>query len=170
MRDIPIPIFTGGLQGMQGVIFRPGSTTRILCGSASDTGGGACLRRCPSATLADDYDPIQDGRDGCFPGSWSPEDFGVFLYRYARWQREVQANGHWMDYNEIIVDGPHWTAHLPSAIEAFFFGVDQTTSALARQQHGEFLAAFNLTNEEVPLLTIDTHDWRTPFRLAPAAE
>ena len=33
-----------------------------------------------------------------------------------------------MDYNEIIVDGPHWTDHLPTTIEAFFGGGELAAS------------------------------------------
>ena len=77
-----------------------------------------------------------------------------------RAQREVQARGLNLDYNEIIVDGPHWTRHLPMAIEAFF-----GTGTLARSQRDEFLSAFNLTRDRVPLVDFDTSDWETPFRL-----
>ena len=157
-----IPLFTGGVfRELSGVIFRPGDTTRILCGSASDSGGGACKRRCPSVsnrTLSYSYDPTRDGRDGCHGGSWSPEDFGTYLDRWAQWQRVVQSAQGFQDYNEIIVDGPYWTRHLPRAIEAFF-----GTSVLAHTQHRAFLAAFNLTNHDVPLLSFDQHDWHSPF-------
>ncbi|KAL3893572.1 MAG: hypothetical protein SGPRY_014140, partial [Prymnesium sp.] len=105
---VPIPIYSNGYTA-EGVILRPGGSTRILCGTASDTGTGACKSFCPSVKLSvDDYEPRRDGRDGC-GGSWRPEDFGTFLYRSAMWQREVQAPSQGqMDYNEIVVDGAHW--------------------------------------------------------------
>ena len=65
-----------------------------------------------------------------------------------------------MDYNEIIVDGPHWTDHLPTTIEAFFGGGE-----LAASQHASFLRTYGLTNEEVPLLLFDDHNWEAPFSL-----
>ena len=43
----------------------------------------------------------------------SQEDFGVFLYRTNRFEKEVQSKwGRRLDYNEIVVDGAHWTNHL----------------------------------------------------------
>ena len=83
-----------------------------------------------------------------------PRDFGVYLQRYATWQKEVQAKGRDMDYNEIVVDGEHWSAHLPDAIEAFF-----GPSSLGRQQHAEFLEEFLLRADQVPLLEFDPNDW-----------
>ena len=107
--QIAIPVYENGYTP-DGVILRPGESTRIVCGSASDTGGGACKGFCPSVTLeTDQYDPWRDGRDGC-GGSWRPQDFGVFLHRSVQWQREVQARGGRMDYNEVVVDGRHWNS------------------------------------------------------------
>merc|ERR1712070_432104 len=79
------------------------------------------------------------GRDGC-GGSWAPEDFGDYLYRSCRWQKEVQAVGRDMDYNEIILDGMFWNANLPDAIEAFF-----GTGKTAKEQHRLYLEEYHLT-------------------------
>ena len=156
-----IPVYTMGSLGVEGIIFKPGESTRIMCGSAADTGGGECRWFCDSVPLAGDaYDPWRDGRDGCGGGSWRPEDFGVFLRRSCSWQKEVQALGRAMDYNEIIVDGPHWNDHLPNAIEAFF-GYGE----LSREQHRMYLDEFSLTPEQVPLLTFNWEDWESPFSL-----
>ena len=70
-----------------------------------------------------------------------------------------------MDYNEIIVDGSYWTAHLPCAIEAFVIDASQGDGNLARQQRREFLDAYNLTNTSVPLVAFDASDWQEPFSL-----
>ncbi|KAL1498856.1 hypothetical protein AB1Y20_013381 [Prymnesium parvum] len=157
---VPIPVYANGWTA-DGVILRPGDGTRVVCGSASDTGSGSCKAWCPHVGAASDrYDPWTDGRDGCAGGSWRPEDFGVFLRRSALWQKVVQARGHAMDYNEIILDGAHWNDHLPGTIEAFFGGEK------ARRQRETFLQAFpQLSPSEVPLLRFDRNNWEEPFSL-----
>ena len=159
--DIGIPVFDKGFAGLQGLIFRPGITTRILCGSAGDRSSAPCSKWCESIPLEGDvFDPHHPGRgaDGC-AGAWRPQDFGVYLQRSCLWEKEVQAPwaGH-VDYNEILIDGSHWNAHLPDAIEAFFGSGD-----LARQQHQRFLERYQLTASQVPLLTLDPHNWVAPF-------
>ena len=167
MPSIPIPVFDGptnGADGSNGVVLSAGAANKIVCGTASDSGGGACRSFCPHVTLLNDtYDyarPERGGRDGC-GGSWRPRDFGVFLRRSGAWQKVVQARGGRMDYNEIIVDGEHWNAHLPQTIEAFFGG------ALARKQRHEFMQTFGLSPEHAPpLLEFDPTDWNAPFKMA----
>lgn len=80
---------------LEGLILRPGSSTRIQCGTATDTGGGECKSLCPTPPefSVDSFDPWAQGRDGCNGGSWRARDFGTYLYRYMRWQTEVQARG-----------------------------------------------------------------------------
>lgn len=109
------------------------------------------------------FDPHHlDGTDGCGisrEGTWAPEDFGLFLQRSCRFEKEVQAPwSHRLDYNEILIDATHWTNHLPDAIEAFVGESD-----LARQQHQRFLQQYGLTPDEVPLLKINPIDWDKPF-------
>ena len=155
---IPIPVYKDG----DGIVFRPGPSTFIKCGTASDTGGGACRQLCPTPPPfeSDPYDPWRDGSDGC-GSSWRARDFGTYLYRYARWQREVQApSGHGINYNEIVVDGRHWNAHLPTTIEAFFGG------AMARAARAEFLVRYALDPDDYPLMTFDRRNWDQPFSLA----
>ena len=70
-RGIAIPLFTRGPFGLQGLIFRPGTSTRILCGSGRDTSGAWCdsNKHCPSAPLEGDMDRFDphhaNGPDGC---------------------------------------------------------------------------------------------------------
>jgi len=155
--NIPIPVYGNGV-GSNGVVLRPGRTTRIACGTGWDSGGGACRQRCPSiaATGGDPshYDPQRDGRDGC---SWGPQDFGVYLKRANRWQTTVQARGRNTDYNEVVVEGDHWNAHLPLTIEAFF------GDSLARTTRDQFLTRYNLNAVDVPLLSFDVYNWEQPF-------
>lgn len=165
--ELPIPVYIKRKDtDLAGVVFRPGATTKILCGSASDRSGKRCnegIGWCPSVPLeGDSFDPHADrmGGDGC-GGTWRPEDFGVYLKRSCQWQREVQAIwGKRHDYNEILLDGAHWTEHLPDAVEAF---VGTGRMEEAREQHWDFLRLYGLTKEQVPLLRLDTSDWRDPF-------
>ena len=160
---VPIPVFTGaGTQG-DGIVLKPGAATKIVCGTAADSGSGACQSFCPPVSLPDDYDVWKDGRDGC-GRSWRPESFGVFLRRYSEWQKKVQARGGRMDYNEIIVDGATWNANLPWTVDAFFGRA--THLKRARDQHRAFLLHYGLTERDVPLLAFDTSDWEAPFRAA----
>ena len=93
--------------------------------------------------------------------AWRPADFGVYLQRTGTWGREVGAPYHReLGYNEILVDGDWWTAHLPDAVEAFFHGGE---SALAREQHRRFLQEFGLTADQVPLVRLDRRNWEAPF-------
>lgn len=118
----------------------------------------------------DEYDPQRssEGAGGC-RGSWRPEDFGVFLYRTNRFEKEVQAKwGRRIDYNEIVVDGAHWTQHLPGTIEAFFQSDDHGHGKgdyVAHAQHNAFLRRYGVSAEDVPLLEFDPHGWDNgPFR------
>ena len=168
-----IPIFNAWASGVQGIIFRPGPKTRILCGNAVDSSEGKCKEHwCPSISLAQDtYDPTStkgdEGAAGCL-GSWRPQDFGVFLRRYTKYNQLVQAVYHKrLDYNEIIVDGQHWTDNLPDSIEAFFTSDNQgrKDEDIARGQHQLFLQEYNLNAAQVPLLKLDLENWDEPFRV-----
>ena len=96
-------------------------------------------------------------------GSWRPEDFGVFLKRSSAWQKGVQARGGHMDYNEIVLSGTHWNAHLPGTIEAFFT-TSKDDAKLARDQRRMFVNHYALDPSAVPLLVFDSHNWLAPFR------
>ena len=56
-------------------------------------------------------------------------------------------------YNEIIVDGPHMTANLPYTISAFM----GSSSA-----HAKFLREHDLTDSEVPLVTLTLNGGNSP--------
>lgn len=171
-----IPTYSGWATGVQGVVFRPGPTTKIMCGTSGDSTNGKCKAWCPSVQppddwSKDDYDPMKspEGAGGC-RGSWKPEDFGVFLHRTNLFEKEVQSKwGRRIDYNEIIVSGSHWTQHLPRTIEAFFSSDDHghnRNDHVAQEQHSKFLREYGLTAQQVPLLVYHPNDWEKPFREA----
>ena len=162
-----VPVYSAWASGVQGIIFRPGPTTRILCGNAGDSGNGRCKTQwCPSISLAEDtYDPSasggKGGAAGCY-GSWLPQDFGVFLRRTTKFNQQVQAVfRHSLDYNEIIVDGSRWTENLPQSIEAFFTSDDlgHKDMDVARGEHRKFLDRFSLDAAQVPLLHLYQSNW-----------
>ena len=64
--------------------------------------------------------------------------------------------------NEVVLDGPWWSAHLPHIIEAMFIGPADGTgvdgcygNACVRSMrtiHSDFLREFGLTAAQVPLV------------------
>lgn len=166
--NLKIPTYTAWATGVQGIIFRPGPTTRIMCGTSTDSTNGKCKEWCPSVSLSDDYDPHHSPSAGGCRGSCKPEDFGPFLHRTNLYEKQVQSIwGRRYDYNEIVVDGEHWSNHLPHTIEAFFrsddHGKARKNDEVARQQHLKFITEYGLSAEELPLLTFDPHNWHHPF-------
>ena len=55
------------------------------------------------------------------------------------------------NYNELIVDGDHWTKHLPGIIEAFVFTREEPQSEqIVAEVHRRFLQAYGLSATDVP--------------------
>ena len=83
-------------------------------------------------------------------------------------------------YNEIVLDGPSWRAHLPHIIEAVFLTVGADADCYGHacdrsmgDVHRDFLRAFGLDAAAVPLVVYDlkkARDGQPPFRLASADE
>jgi hypothetical protein len=55
-------------------------------------------------------------------------------------------------YNEVLVGASYWREHMPWALEAFLCTFPCHASSTVRQQHAAFLAYYQLTRDEVPLL------------------
>lgn len=151
-----IPFFhsSGG-----GIILRP-HATHLLCGKGGDSGGhcgGEWSRWCPSVTTVGDVTRYSYPGDGC-GGSWRPADFGIFLERQAAWQVHSRR----LDYNEIIYDGDAMVGRLPLAIDAFFY---LGSKDVAANQHAQFVAEFGRAAADIPLVSVDLHNWDQPFRL-----
>ena len=182
-RDCPIPVYRAWAVGVQGIVLRPGTTTRIVCGTSFDSSDGECREWCPSVPFEqrNEYDPRSSDvgpvgsqvRPGGCDGSWRPLDFGVFLYRMNRYEQEWSARAkRTMDYSEIVLDSAHWTNHLPDVIEAFFEtddhgkanSPDPERRDVAKLQHARFLQQYKLSSNQVPLLRFDRTNWQNPFR------
>jgi len=147
-----IPIFNG--RG-SGIIFKPGLTV-IKCGKGGDSGGHCSGHYCPSTTSLGSgrWDYPGDGCGGC----WRVSDFGIFLQRQARWQRANQR----LEHNEIIVDGDATTAQLPGFVDAFFHTSGEG-SGTARAQRELLLRDYGHAVGAIPLVSLNTRNWRTPF-------
>ena len=61
-------------------------------------------------------------------------------------------------WQEFIIDGTHWAQNLPWSIEAFI----SSRNGASQAAHEKFLAAYSITAEDVPLLTM-TPKLDTPF-------
>lgn len=67
-----------------------------------------------------------------------------------------------MTHNEVVLDNLAMQPHMPGTIEAFFF-MSQRSRGEAARLHQNFLVAFNLTFDDVPLLELRL-DAEEPFR------
>ena len=167
---VPIPIYDGGARrvgGLAGVILRPGASTRVLCGKATDMSGASCGRWCNSLDQYHDDDRSfvkkwKGNRDGC-GGHWRPQDFGAYLHRAADWHATHTVAGASYAYNEILVDHNWWNRHLPATIEAFFADGD-AGSKIAAADRAELMRQYGLSEAEAPpLVWIDRMNWANPF-------
>ena len=165
---------------LDGLIFRPGFTP-LRCGKSMDS-WGSCSDWCPSPP-ADEavtlesvrgYSTPGDGNPsgchipgvkGCIPCAWRPTDFGRFLERQAVFQTLPYAPR--LSHNEIIIDSLDWEAALPWLIDAVFtMDSDPSTVATGKTQriHRSFVRRYpELTEVDVPLVHLNTSNWKTPF-------
>jgi len=71
------------------------------------------------------------------------------------------------EYNELIVDGDHWTRHLPSIIEAFVITPERDGDVVELQKTRErFLRTYGLNETAAPVVRFDGARGRAPFVLA----
>ena len=153
-----MPIYHAG----SGFIFRPGATP-IKCGKAGDS-GGHCGGWCPHIDVAAQtrerlgtaWQHKSVNGDGC-GGSWHPEDFPAYLRRQEWWQVLNRR----LEHNEIIIGAQPWTHALPGLIDAVFVA-DGSGSSEARDTHRRFLAAYGLSDAQVPLVAINLREWHSP--------
>ena len=65
-------------------------------------------------------------------------------------------------YNEFMVDGFFWNAHLPHSIEAI---VSSPGDPQARKLHAKFIKAYGLKPSDVPLVSFNKANIDSPFAL-----
>ena len=150
-----LPLFAGGAAG--GIIFAPGAATKVKCGKAKDSAGTCAVWSpvgtspwCPSVP-----GEIHDRADWNEPGdtcgyAWRPQDVGNYLQRLTAWQQHWQR----VEYNEIVIDAPHWRAHLPDAIDAIIGN---------RRAYQALIDRYDIDPVRVPLVSLDASNWETPF-------
>lgn len=156
-----------------GVILRPGEPNRIFCGfGGASAGHGVCQpvsETCRPGCSANalehycssaDYDmwnepDNQGGQCGGHP--WKPADFGDFL-RHARTATQ---------YNEIIIDSRLWIENLPASVEFLLLENtgDQSVVERAKTVHAHFLAMYNVSMDEYPLVALNPANVSAPFQL-----
>lgn len=150
----------------------------IAFGSGATVGlnGGPNGDGCPAAWCHPHMEPEANGYCGFWGAppnhAWRPEDMETLLKLHEEHGVQYTRPGYHSGYNEVIVDGISWNAHLPNTIEAFFEleGDDAGVEKLnyARDAHRRFLTEFGLSVEEVPLLKFDPARWHAPFRAGTA--
>ena len=151
----PLPLFASGTAG--GLIFRPGPSTKVMCGKAKDSAGTCSVWHPPGV---DPWCPAVSGdvaNRGVWsePGdtcgyAWRPADVGHYLQRLTAFQQHRQT----LNYNEIIIDASWWQSHLPDTVEAVFGD---------RAVYEQFIATYRLSAERCPFVSIDLYNWEEPF-------
>ena len=156
---VAVPLFGGA--GGGGLVFRPGAATKINCGKAKDSAGTCSVWHppgrpdawCPSLENVPPPTAVTWGEPGDTCGyAWGPRDFGGYLQRLTIWQHAHSR----LDYNEIIVDAPHWRLHLADAIEAVIG---------RRDIYDAYVRALGKGADEVAFVSrVDVQDWAAPFK------
>lgn len=126
-----------------GLVMRP-EYSRVLCACDGDCGAkcvGAYGVTDPAPRYCDPVHPPR-GWSACVWERGPP--LGVLFER-------SKANHL---YNEVVIDGSYWRAHLPGAIEAVLGDA---------AMHRSLIRAFGLSESRVPLLNLDLSNWQAPF-------
>jgi hypothetical protein len=138
-----------------GVVYNP-QATKLNCIYAGDGG----TRKLPDDGCGDRSwfcDPERSARDSwCDGRPIAPENMADAL--------RGQTAG---SYNEAVINTAHIDAHLPQAVDAFFFVSDARPSLRKRAEeaHAKFHAKYaDLHADQAPLLCVDVKDLSTPFR------
>ena len=79
-------------------------------------------------------------------------------------QQEALPENREFPYNEVMLQSAHWISKLPHMVQAVFFPAGSTEGEeRARTVHRDFLRAFALSSEVVPLLRLDLGHEDAPF-------
>lgn len=148
--------------GGGGVVLNP-NFTRILCIYGGDGGTRgklckppgvtpSCIPGCKASAYDEWCEASQAGSSWCDGKAWRPEEIGHML--------SLDEGSD--TYNEAILDGFYWNAHLPHSIEAL---LTTPNNPVLRRMHMQFLRRYGLTETQVPLLTFNKADKENPFRI-----
>ena len=139
-----ISIFTN----TAGVVYSP-AHTQINCVYAGDGGSRAKDDGCGQEWCSSRQDAWCDGRP------------------HRAWQLVDVLRGQSAgSYNEVIIDAAYLDAHLPQAVEAFFYLVQDGGSSFgeAMLARRAFVEKYNLNPADFPLLSFDIANVQQPFR------
>ncbi len=119
-----------------GFIVAPDAT--ILCAFPSDVGTLGSAQRLGHCSALHDhgfvFTTLEAALQPQYNGSWRQQWVGA------------------AQYNEVLVSASWWREHMPWALEAFLCAFPCPSDNPMRWQHATFLAYYNLTRDEVPLL------------------
>lgn len=121
------------------------------------------------------------------PCAWRPDQLSEMLELHVRVRESAPQTER---YNEVVISAAAFRAALPGAVEAIFFVGDGSSEHCvssnrwantraggrknhcehyARLAHADFLAAYGVTSEQVPLLRLDLRREEDPFSAADAS-
>ena len=96
----------------------------------------------------------ESGNGWCDGRPWKPEQLELLSGKYRRGS----------SYNEVVLDSKDWGANLPHSVDAFFYPVGCIMcERTVREVHCRFLAAYDLTACDVPLVRFWMDGHLEPF-------
>jgi len=110
------------------------------------------------------------GFDGWPIGAWRGSDLAQFMPMHQQHGSQYKAPGFHSGYNEVVLNSGKLNAQLPHTIEAWFvvdeaFAHGDGVGVNAVRAHQDFLHAYGLSADEVPLLKLSPGTWDEPFSL-----
>ena len=96
----------------------------------------------------------ESGNGWCDGRPWKPEQLELLSGKYRRGS----------SHNEVVLDSKDWGANLPHSVEAFFYPAGCIMcERTVREVHCQFLAAYDLTACDVPLVRFWMDGHLEPF-------
>jgi len=97
--------------------------------------------------------------------AWHSYDLAKMLSLYKKYGTAYKSPPQFYSgYNELVYGADEWNHNLPNTIESFFV-VDAPShqDGESPRIHRQFLAAYGLDEDRVPLLFFDPAEWDAPF-------
>ena len=100
--------------------------------------------------------------------AWSPRDLRLLLRMHRLYGGRYKEPGFHSGYNEAIISSEWFNSRLPGIVEAFWVpngthANHDATGVDVVRAHSDFLARFQLSDEQVPLLKLTPSDWHAPL-------
>jgi hypothetical protein len=132
---------------------------------------GCSDRLCDPDNVIDQNGHVWCGFSGAPAMAWPPQNMKGLLENHFTYGARYHTPGFHSGYNELIFDSTAHNENLPRSIEAFFTlkGSDHLTGLgygiliNIVEAHAAYLSETGLSNEDVPLVEFDPHDWHSPF-------